>query len=239
MNYQLTYLSGLLASILIHLSLLLFGGILIKEDSKDLSEESDKIGNSTVFTEVILAASVELEVESNEEEIFVEEEPEEIIQPQEIQTDEVQPEEQKVEVPDDLAIEEKFVEPVKAEEKVVTPPVKEVPKKPVRFPPKKVTPRPEKKNKSQAQIARRPAALKKSDVVRIYKSYPITAKRKGLEGRVLVRIRINSLGKAEQVTVLRSSGHTVLDEAAVRDIKRSRFIRQAKTMTFYWTFILD
>ena len=44
--------------------------------------------------------------------------------------------------------------------------------------------------------------------------YPQAARRYGLEGRVLLRVEVDNAGIAQRVTVTKSSGHKILDEAA-------------------------
>ncbi len=53
--------------------------------------------------------------------------------------------------------------------------------------------------------------------------YPLIAKRSGWEGTVLVRVTVETNGRASKVVVSRSSGHKVLDDAAVKAIKRRTF----------------
>ena len=45
--------------------------------------------------------------------------------------------------------------------------------------------------------------------------YPYSAKKRGEQGMVLVRVRVNESGRVESSTLYRSSGHAELDEAAV------------------------
>lgn len=45
--------------------------------------------------------------------------------------------------------------------------------------------------------------------------YPYAAKKRGEQGLVLVRVRVNESGKVESSTLYRSSGHPDLDQAAV------------------------
>jgi len=45
--------------------------------------------------------------------------------------------------------------------------------------------------------------------------YPLEAVRRKLEGVVVLRLRINAVGKVESVEVIESSGHRVLDQAAI------------------------
>jgi protein TonB len=60
--------------------------------------------------------------------------------------------------------------------------------------------------------------------------YPIQAKRAGIEGIVLVRVLVSPSGLPQKVEVCRTSGYTVLDEAALKAVKNWTFIpaRQGK-----------
>jgi len=66
---------------------------------------------------------------------------------------------------------------------------------------------------------------------RSYKpSYPSTAKRANLEGRVLLDIVVETNGKVGIVRLATSSGHSSLDQSAIKSVKRWRF-KAAKTST--------
>lgn len=54
--------------------------------------------------------------------------------------------------------------------------------------------------------------------------YPPRAVRFGWQGTVIVRARVNASGKVEQVVVHRSSGHLLLDRAAVNAVRNWRFV---------------
>jgi len=54
--------------------------------------------------------------------------------------------------------------------------------------------------------------------------YPLAARRHGLEGRVLLRVEVDSRGIAHRVTISKSSGHKVLDEAARRAAGKWQFL---------------
>lgn len=54
--------------------------------------------------------------------------------------------------------------------------------------------------------------------------YPFAARRRGLEGRVLLRVEVSRAGAAERVTITRSSGHGLLDAAARRAVAGWRFL---------------
>lgn len=53
--------------------------------------------------------------------------------------------------------------------------------------------------------------------------YPELAKRMGIEGKVVVRVRVNEKGEATQVDILKRA-NSVLNEAAIYTIYKSRFI---------------
>jgi protein TonB len=53
--------------------------------------------------------------------------------------------------------------------------------------------------------------------------YPAAARRRGIEGEVLVRVAVGLDGRAERIAVVRSSGSALLDEAAVEALERWRF----------------
>jgi protein TonB len=54
-------------------------------------------------------------------------------------------------------------------------------------------------------------------------AYPRLARRRGYEGLVVLLIRVSTGGMCLSVEVLESSGHTVLDRAAVAAVKKWRF----------------
>lgn len=61
-------------------------------------------------------------------------------------------------------------------------------------------------------------------VARIIENYPARAVREELEGTVRLRVTVNAEGRATGCTVTGSSGHSVLDSAACKDVERySRF----------------
>ncbi len=53
--------------------------------------------------------------------------------------------------------------------------------------------------------------------------YPATARRRGIEGTVLVRLRVDQQGRVLAAEVLRSSGSKLLDAAAIAALRRWRF----------------
>ncbi len=64
--------------------------------------------------------------------------------------------------------------------------------------------------------------------------YPKRARRRGLEGRVLLRVIVDPEGRPAGLNVLKSSGHRLLDRAALRTVRVWRFFparRNGQTVT--------
>ncbi|ADL55758.1 energy transducer TonB [Gallionella capsiferriformans] len=55
-------------------------------------------------------------------------------------------------------------------------------------------------------------------------NYPAVAQRMGWQGRVLLRVEVLSEGACGEVSVLRSSGHDILDHAAMNAVRSWRFV---------------
>ncbi len=53
--------------------------------------------------------------------------------------------------------------------------------------------------------------------------YPLTARRRGYEGRVLLSVLVRADGACGDVTLKQSSGHALLDSSALDTVKRWRF----------------
>jgi protein TonB len=53
--------------------------------------------------------------------------------------------------------------------------------------------------------------------------YPESARRRGIEGTVLLKMRITAQGRVEDVQVVRSAGYPELDESAMEAVRRWRF----------------
>ena len=53
--------------------------------------------------------------------------------------------------------------------------------------------------------------------------YPESARRQGVEGTVLLKIRITEQGSVEDVQVERSAGHPDLDQSTMEAVQRWRF----------------
>jgi protein TonB len=54
--------------------------------------------------------------------------------------------------------------------------------------------------------------------------YPLAARRQGFEGRVLLAAHVRADGSCGDVRLKQSSGHTLLDRAALDTVKRWRFL---------------
>lgn len=54
--------------------------------------------------------------------------------------------------------------------------------------------------------------------------YPAVAIRRGYEGSVLLNVRVLPNGEPEEVTIFKSSGYKVLDNAALKAVKRWKFV---------------
>lgn len=54
--------------------------------------------------------------------------------------------------------------------------------------------------------------------------YPRESRRRGQEGEVLLRLEISSTGQVESVELLKSSGHRLLDRAALRSAESLQFV---------------
>lgn len=54
--------------------------------------------------------------------------------------------------------------------------------------------------------------------------YPVFAKRKGWQGECLLRVVVTPEGRADGVSIHRSSGYAILDQSAVAAVRRWRFL---------------
>jgi len=54
--------------------------------------------------------------------------------------------------------------------------------------------------------------------------YPLAARRRGLEGRVTLRAEVLENGSCGRISVAHSSGHEILDQAALQAVKQWRFV---------------
>ena len=55
-------------------------------------------------------------------------------------------------------------------------------------------------------------------------TYPLAARRMGLQGRVVLNVEVLAEGLCGQVNVQQSSGHEILDDAAMQSVKTWKFI---------------
>jgi len=53
--------------------------------------------------------------------------------------------------------------------------------------------------------------------------YPRASQRRGEQGRVVVRVLISAEGRVVEATVRSSSGHSRLDESALKAVRAARF----------------
>jgi protein TonB len=69
---------------------------------------------------------------------------------------------------------------------------------------------------------------KPSILSKVNPAYPPAAKQENLEGTVDLRIQILTSGRPSEVSVARSSGHRILDEAAVAAVEQWQFVPAKK-----------
>lgn len=54
--------------------------------------------------------------------------------------------------------------------------------------------------------------------------YPSSARRKGVEGRVMLEVLVTREGKAKNVQIAQSSGYSILDRSAIKAVKQWSFV---------------
>ena len=66
--------------------------------------------------------------------------------------------------------------------------------------------------------------------------YPVSARRNGAQGRVILSVQVSASGASSEVLLKRSSGHAVLDDAALQTVRRWRFVpaRRGDTPVDSW-----
>ncbi|BAV32541.1 hypothetical protein SCL_0219 [Sulfuricaulis limicola] len=66
--------------------------------------------------------------------------------------------------------------------------------------------------------------------------YPLVARRHGAQGRVILSVQVSASGMSHEVLLKRSSGHAVLDDAALQTVRRWRFVpaRRGDTPVESW-----
>nr|WP_256260953.1 energy transducer TonB [Shewanella sp. NIFS-20-20] len=79
---------------------------------------------------------------------------------------------------------------------------------------------------SQPQSKAAPVSLSQADYASepTLPTYPKLARKRGLEGTVQLEVFFNHYGQAQSLSVLTSSGHRVLDEAALAAVKKWHFL---------------
>ena len=55
-------------------------------------------------------------------------------------------------------------------------------------------------------------------------SYPMAARRMGMQGKVILNVEVLADGNCGQITIEKSSGHAMLDQAALHTVKTWRFL---------------
>ena len=55
------------------------------------------------------------------------------------------------------------------------------------------------------------------------KRYPPIAQQRGWEGKVILKVKVLANGSAGEITVEKSSGHELLDEATIEQVRNWRF----------------
>jgi protein TonB len=70
-------------------------------------------------------------------------------------------------------------------------------------------------------------------------AYPAASRRLGEIGRVVLRVEIGTDGRARQVLLSRSSGHTRLDESASTSMRAARFVPYSENgvALVVWTLV--
>jgi len=61
--------------------------------------------------------------------------------------------------------------------------------------------------------------------------YPSIAKSRGWQGRVKLLVQVSAEGLSEKITIEKSSGHDMLDEAAIETVKKYKFIPAKRGQT--------
>ena len=75
-----------------------------------------------------------------------------------------------------------------------------------------------------APIATTPPVFNASYLENPAPGYPAASRRLAEQGRVVLRVRVSSEGRAEELQIQTSSGHVRLDEAARETVRRWRFV---------------
>ena len=69
--------------------------------------------------------------------------------------------------------------------------------------------------------------------------YPESARRQGVEGTVLLKVRVTEQGRVEAVQLERSTGHQDLDQSAIEAVRRWHFepARRGNQAMAVWALI--
>jgi protein TonB len=98
---------------------------------------------------------------------------------------------------------------------------------PVASSPPAAEPAPAADSPSETARSEEPLVEARSDVAALNNpkpSYPLAARRRGIEGRVLLAARVSAEGACTDVRLKQSSGHALLDESALSAVRRWRFV---------------
>jgi protein TonB len=121
-------------------------------------------------------------------------------------------------------------EPKPIPQEIVTaeqsPEVAELPPEPTPTPPPAPTPKPTPRPVSQTPKPQPAAIVSRSGPVVIQNTpphYPDLARRKGWEGRAIIRVEVSAEGRPVSTSIAKSSGYGILDQAALRAVKSWRF----------------
>jgi periplasmic protein TonB len=69
--------------------------------------------------------------------------------------------------------------------------------------------------------------------------YPLAAQKRGLEGKVTLKVHVLASGQPESVAVATSSGHQILDDAAIKAVQQWAFApaRRGQTPIDGWVHV--
>ena len=70
-------------------------------------------------------------------------------------------------------------------------------------------------------------------------AYPSASRHLGEQGKVLLRVLVNSDGQVEQITLRKSSGYDRLDQAAQETVQKWRFVpaRRGEQVVSAWVVV--
>ncbi len=78
-------------------------------------------------------------------------------------------------------------------------------------------------NQNTQSIFESSATYKIGSAKNPHPTYPLIARKKGWEGRVIIQAEIDSQGNVSEIKVLKSSGFKVLDDASLETLKKWKF----------------